>query len=51
VRTIIAQGDEGQKTVEQLNQAIGTESSNVVEENQELIMREVEKLLPKAALY
>ena len=48
VRAIMAQGDDGQKTVEQINQAIGTEASNVTDENQELIRKEIEKLLPKA---
>src|SRR5947199_1818884 len=48
VSKIMAQGDDGQKTVEQINQAIGTETSNVIDENQELIRREVEKLLPQA---
>ena len=48
VHAIMAKGDDGQKTVEQINQVIGTEASNVVDENQELIRGEVEKLLPKA---
>lgn len=48
VRAVMSKDDDDQKTVEQINQAIGTEASNVVDENQELIRGEVEKLLTQS---